>query len=377
MIRSSEPNELSSQPSEAAGAAVSVVAVEKRYGAVQAVRGISLEAKAGEFLSLLGPSGSGKTTVLMMIAGFEIPDTGEIGIGGRDVTYVPANRRDVGMVFQRYALFPHMTVAENIGFPLRMRRVPRAEIAARIEQALALVRLEGYEARLPAQLSGGQQQRVALARAIVFRPPVLLMDEPLAALDKKLRLAMQLEVRRLQRKLGLTVLYVTHDQEEALTMSDRVAVLNDGRVEQVGTPEELYETPASAFVADFIGETNFLAGEVVSLAGETCSMRITSDLVVEGQAAAAGLSPGCTARLAVRPERIRLDAEEPGIYGLITERVYAGAVVTHVISIGAQLDVMARGPGSADIRRREIGERVRVSWHPGDARIYPISVRAP
>jgi spermidine/putrescine ABC transporter ATP-binding subunit len=365
----------SSPKSGSAGAAVSVQAVAKRYGRVPAVRGVSLEAKAGEFLSLLGPSGSGKTTVLMMIAGFEIPDAGSISIAGREVTHVPANRRDVGMVFQRYALFPHMTVADNIGFPLRMRRMPKRDIAARVEEALALVRLEGYGGRLPVQLSGGQQQRVALARAVVFRPPVLLMDEPLAALDKKLRQAMQLEVRRLQRQLGLTVLYVTHDQEEALTMSDRIAVLNEGQLEQVGRPEDLYERPASAFVAEFIGETNFFGGEVVSLDGQECSVRLTSNSIVRARTPAAGLAVGQPVRLAVRPERLSLDPGGVGVDGIVAERIYAGAVVTYVIATSDQLNVMVRGAAAGG--DRAIGDRVRISWQPQNARIYPARANTP
>jgi mannopine transport system ATP-binding protein len=349
--------------------AVSIQAVEKRYGAVPAVCGVTLEAKAGEFLSLLGPSGSGKTTILMMIAGFEIPDAGAIAIGSRDVTHTPANRRGVGMVFQRYALFPHMTVADNIAFPLRMRAMASRDIATRVDEALALVRLEGYGQRRPGELSGGQQQRVALARATVFRPPVLLMDEPLAALDKKLRQAMQLEVRRLQRQLGITVLYVTHDQEEALTMSDRIAVLNDGRLEQVGSPEDLYERPASAFVADFIGETNFLYGEVVSVEDQQCSVRLANGAVVRGAAAEPQLVVGKAARLAVRPERLLLDAAGP-LEGVIAERIYAGAVVTYAVSLTPDCTCMIRGGGD----HRIIGERVRLGWSARDARVYPSAI---
>ncbi len=350
------------------GASVSILHVEKRYGPVPAVGGVSLEVTAGEFVSLLGPSGSGKTTILMLIAGFEAPDSGAIVVGGRDVTDVPANRRNIGMVFQRYALFPHMTVAENIGFPLKMRRIARREIAARVEEALALVRLEGYGGRLPAHLSGGQQQRVALARAIVFRPPILLMDEPLAALDKKLRQAVQLELKRLQKDLGLTVVYVTHDQEEALTMSDRIAVLNRGRVEQVGRPEELYETPANAFVADFIGETNFLRGEVIALENAVCAVRVHPNAIVCAQAAAE-LAPGMAARVAVRPERVRLGPSGTGLSGTVTDRVYGGATVTYVVRVAPAIELMARCSGGA-WAGWEIGEHVGVSWQPQEARTY-------
>jgi spermidine/putrescine ABC transporter ATP-binding subunit len=372
----SETERVGSRPERDAGASIGLSQVEKHYGPVRAVGGISLEARAGEFLSLLGPSGSGKTTILMMVAGFETPDVGSIAVGGRDVTHVPANRRNVGMVFQRYALFPHMTVAENIAFPLKMRGTPRGAIAARVDEALALVRLDGYAARLPSQLSGGQQQRVALARAIVFHPPVLLMDEPLAALDRKLRQAMQLEVRRLQKKLGLTVLYVTHDQEEALTMSDRIAVLRDGCLEQIGSPEDLYENPASPFVAEFIGESNFVAGDVVGMSDGICRLRIASGLAVCGRAAGNGLAPGSAARLAVRPERLHLAAAGEGLEGTIVDRVYVGAVVNHVVRIDAQLDLTARLPGPAAHPWR-IGQRVRVSWQPGDARVYSAKADGP
>ncbi len=236
------------------GATVVVTAVEKRFDAVGAVRGISLSVGAGEFLTLLGPSGSGKTTTLMMIAGFETPTAGDIAIDGRSVVTLPPHKRHIGMVFQNYALFPHMTVAENIGFPLRQRGVDRVTRARLVAESLELVRLPGYQQRYPRQLSGGQQQRVALARAIVFRPRLLLMDEPLGALDKQLREGLQLEMRRLHADLGITFIYVTHDQEEALTMSDRIAVMNEGRIAQIGTPENLYDRPCDRFVASFIGE---------------------------------------------------------------------------------------------------------------------------
>src|SRR6266567_8624280 len=241
-------------------ACVAVRDLSKSYGPATAVSGVSINVRAGEFLSLLGPSGSGKTTLLMMIAGFEAPTAGAIHIDDRDITELAPNKRNIGMVFQRYALFPHMSVADNIAFPLRMRRTPKAEIRRRVEAALALVQLEEYGGRLPSQLSGGQQQRIAVARALVFEPPVLLMDEPLGALDKNLREQMQIEIKRIQQSLGVTVIYVTHDQEEALTMSDRIAVMRNGCLEQIGSPTELYDNPATSFVADFVGKTNFLEG---------------------------------------------------------------------------------------------------------------------
>ena len=256
------------------GGTVSMDSIIKHYGSFTAVDGVNLSVGRGEFVALLGPSGSGKTTLLMMIAGFEHPDSGAVCIDGVDVSRMPAHRRDVGMVFQKYALFPHMTILDNVAFPLRMRGVTTGERRLKALDALRAVGLEGMEKRLPAQLSGGQQQRVALARAIVYRPPVLLMDEPLGALDKKLRERMQIEIKHLQESLGATVIYVTHDQEEALTMADRIAVMNRGRLEQVGTPAELYERPANPFVASFVGETNLLDGELVATAGKEWTVRL-------------------------------------------------------------------------------------------------------
>src|SRR6266478_2412913 len=230
-------------------------------GRIVAVDGVTLDIAAGEFFSLLGPSGCGKTTSLRMIAGFELPDSGRVHVGGRDITDLPVHARDMGMIFQSYALFPHRTVAENVAFGLRMRSLDKAEIKVRVGQALRQVALEGYDDRRPAQLSGGQQQRVALARAIVIRPRVLLCDEPLAALDRKLRQSMQFELKGLQQQLGITTIFVTHDQEEAMTVSDRIAVMNAGAIEQIGTAREIYDRPRTRFVSDFIGEINLFAGE--------------------------------------------------------------------------------------------------------------------
>jgi mannopine transport system ATP-binding protein len=243
------------------GEAISLRGLHKAYCALPVVRDVSFEIAAGEFVSLLGPSGSGKTTILMMIAGFETPNDGQIVIGERDITYLAPNRRNVGMVFQRYALFPHMSVAQNVAFPLKMRGVAKREIPERVARILDLVQLGAYAQRYPQQLSGGQQQRVAVARALVFEPPVLLMDEPLSALDKKLRESMQFEIKSLQQRLGVTVIYVTHDQEEAMTLSDRVAVIDRGELVQIGAPADLYQRPRTPFVADFIGRMNFLDGE--------------------------------------------------------------------------------------------------------------------
>ena len=301
----------------------------RTYGDIDAVAGVTLDVAPGEFVSLLGPSGSGKTTLLMMLAGFDQPQSGTIHVGEREITRVPANKRDIALVFQRYALFPHMSVADNILFPLRMRHVPRAERATRLARALEMVRLEEFAARKPAELSGGQQQRVALARAIVFEPPVILMDEPLGALDKKLRQHMQIELKELQQRLGATVIYVTHDQEEALTMSDRVAVLNHGRLVQSGTPRDLYDRPADAFVADFIGETSFIPGTLKAGDGDLCTVETQA-----GRIAAArpkGLAAGARVIVAVRPEHVELNpggrAEAPSLSGRVSQVVFNGATV--------------------------------------------------
>ena len=363
------------------GASLRIDGVRKSYGSVEAVRNVSLEVGVGEFVSLLGPSGSGKTTLLMMIAGFELPDAGSIHVGDHDVTRVEPNERNLGMVFQRYALFPHLSVAENIAFPLRMRKLERAHIARKVQQALEQVRLAGYDARKPDQLSGGQQQRVALARATVFDPPVILMDEPLGALDKKLREQMQLEIKHLQRELGSTVIYVTHDQQEALTMSDRVAVMSQGRIEQVSSPRALYDHPVSAFVADFVGDTNWLHGlvqaihgaEVVLMlpSGETVRGLLPQQLPVNGPSIRVGES----ARLCIRPEQLEHLSPQQSHSQLeicITDEIYAGADLT-----------LAGNSRDGQPLRLRIGSRgfnpqlganttVQVSWRTEDAVVFPV-----
>src|SRR5215469_4995508 len=288
------------ETADSAGASLVLDHVDKRFGATAAVDDLSLAIEPGEFITLLGPSGSGKTTTLMMIAGFEIPTGGEIYIDSRPILGLPPHRRNIGMVFQSYALFPHMTVAENIGFPLKQRGVDKTAVATRIKAVLETVRLSGLEARYPRQLSGGQQQRVALARAIVFRPRVLLMDEPLSALDKQLREELQLEVKRLHKQLGITFVYVTHDQREALVMSDRIAVINHGHIEQVGAPAELYDRPVNRFVASFVGESNFLSATAVGNEAELVVANLGSTKV---RAVGNGLlAAGTPLILAVRPE---------------------------------------------------------------------------
>src|SRR5213592_3898897 len=291
---------------ELPSAAIGLDGVSKRFGKHPAVDDVTLEIGEGEFFSLLGPSGCGKTTKLRMVAGFELPDAGRIVLKGNDVTEVPANRRPVNMVFQQYALFPHMSVYDNVAFGLKVKRVPRAEHGERVQEMLRVVSLEGLDRRRARQLSGGQQQRVALARALVNRPAALLLDEPLGALDVKLRKQMQLELKRIQTELGTTFVYVTHDQEEALTMSDRIAVMNSGDVEQVGDPKEIYEHPRTPFVADFIGSLNAFDLRIDELADGLAVMRVN-----EGERLVVPVGPGQGVgdmlRVAVRPERVRIE----------------------------------------------------------------------
>jgi putative spermidine/putrescine transport system ATP-binding protein len=321
---------------------VRVAGLRKRYGDVTAVDGVDLEIGRGEFFTMLGPSGSGKTTTLRVIAGFERPDEGTVQLGGKDVSQLPPYARNVNTVFQDYALFPHMTVQENVEYGLRVKKVARGERRRRATEALALVQLEGYGGRKPAQLSGGQRQRVALARAIVNRPQALLLDEPLGALDLKLRQELQVELKRIQQEVEITFLYVTHDQEEALTMSDRLAVFNEGKIEQVGAPAEVYEHPASEFIAGFIGVSNVL---------ERGGRRFT-----------------------VRPEKIRLlgDGEQPerGVNveeGRIRDVVYVGAITRYHVELdaGGELTVVSQNleSGSSEVLERQ-GSRVRLCWRP-------------
>jgi spermidine/putrescine ABC transporter ATP-binding subunit len=348
------------------GAKVSLVGLEKRFDGVGAVRGISLEIGGGEFLTLLGPSGSGKTTTLMMIAGFETPTDGDVAIDGRSVIGTPPHRRNIGMVFQNYALFPHLTVAENIAFPLKQRALDRPERAQRVDEALAMVRLSGYGTRYPRQLSGGQQQRVALARAVVFRPRLLLMDEPLGALDKQLRESLQLEMRRLHAELGITFIYVTHDQEEALIMSDRIAVVNEGRIAQCGAPEELYDRPADRFVASFIGESNFLTGVVRGISDGMVAVDCGGAVV---RALARG-SPaiGSAVTLSTRPERMRFadgaaQAErENRLRGTVTEAVFAGERCRYLLRSEDGATLVLKEPSAAANRRRSPGEVTDLAW---------------
>jgi spermidine/putrescine transport system ATP-binding protein len=350
-----------------AEAAIRLDGVGKRFGGLEAVRDVTLAIEEGEFFSLLGPSGCGKTTTLRMIAGFVTPDAGRVVLQGRDVTSVPANRRPVNMVFQHYALFPHMSVYDNVAFGLSVSRVPRGEQRQRVPELLRVVALEGLERRRPRQLSGGQQQRVALARALVNRPAALLLDEPLGALDVKLRKQMQLELKRIQHELGTTFVYVTHDQEEALAMSDRIAVMNEGRVEQVGTPRDIYEQPTTAFVADFVGSLNALdvtvdevvAGYAVSHLGERERIVVGVDPAVPR---------GSAIRVAVRPERVHirpLDGAPPEdgsrLEGTLAEIVYLGMYTQlHVDTRAGR--VVAHRLAEQSSEPLPIGARVALSW---------------
>ena len=352
------------------GASVSLADLEKKYDRTNAVAGVSLDIRSGEFLTLLGPSGSGKTTTLMMIAGFETPTAGDIAIDGQSVVAMPPYRRNIGMVFQNYALFPHLTVEENIGFPLKQRGVPKPDRAKLVGDALDLVQLPRYGSRYPRQLSGGQQQRVALARAIVFKPRLLLMDEPLGALDKQLRENLQLEMRRLHADLGITFIYVTHDQEEALTMSDRIAVMNDGKVAQVGRPEDLYDRPCNRFVAGFIGESNFLPAVVRSLEEDVVVAECEGVLV--RALCPARLASGTKVTLTTRPERLRFadalngHARQNRMSVTVTEAVFAGERCRYLLRAADGTSIVLKEPSSAAIRRRSVGEQAEIAWSVAD-----------
>ncbi len=347
----------------------------KFFGAMPAVNGISLDVREGEFLTLLGPSGCGKTTTLRMIGGFELPSSGEISIAGEVMGDRPPYRRPVNTVFQNYALFPHMTVGQNVAYGLEMTGVPKPERQVRVNEALEMVRLPHVENRKPAELSGGQQQRVALARALVNRPAVLLLDEPLGALDLKLRKAMQLELKQLNREVGATFVYVTHDQEEALTMSDRIAVMNEGRILQLGTPEEIYERPRNRFVADFIGQTNFLEVDVVARDGAMIEVDLPGSGRLRARAAE-GVVPSGRTTLAVRPEKISLLADLPEgeahgwdqLTGTLTEIVYVGTFTHYLLTLpGGQVLTVHRQNRAVGDTEHHVGETLKVVFNPHSA----------
>jgi spermidine/putrescine ABC transporter ATP-binding subunit len=360
--------------------AIELVGVVKEFQArgevVVAVRGLDLVIREGEFFSLLGPSGCGKTTTMRMIAGFEEPTQGGIRLHGADVTGIPPNKRDVNMVFQSYALFPHMTVFENVAFGLRRKKAAKEEISRRVGEMLEIVDLGGRGERRPRELSGGQQQRVALARALVNRPRALLLDEPLGALDLKLRQAMQVELKRIQREVGITFVYVTHDQGEALTMSDRIAVMNDGAIEHLGTPREIYEHPKTRFVAGFIGTSNLLSGTVARVGAGQAVIEVSPEERIIVPVHDPGLAPGATLELTVRPEKIQLSTTRPAdqgcvLRGSVTEVVYLGTSTNFSVSTTTGADIVVFQQNSAAAGEAvDRGGNVWLSWQPEHS--YPI-----
>jgi spermidine/putrescine transport system ATP-binding protein len=346
-------------------AAVGLSSVTKRFGEdVVAVDDVDLEIRDGEFFSLLGPSGCGKTTTLRMIAGLELPTDGSVRIFGEEMGLRPPNKRPVNTVFQSYALFPHMNVEDNVGFGLRMQKVDKTEVRTRVGEAIDLVRLTGLNTRRPGALSGGQQQRVALARALVNRPKVLLLDEPLGALDLKLRQTMQLELKDIQSNVGITFVYVTHDQEEALTMSDRIAVMDEGKLAQVGRSEDIYETPANLFVASFVGEMSFLPGEVA----ESGSVRLSGGEVV--QARTGSLATGTSVTLTLRPEKLHLygDVSEApsgrnAVNGTVARKTFFGGALSYEVDLGASGSFDVRVENIPSLKRWDVGDKVVVDFH--------------
>ncbi|MEM8854690.1 MAG: ABC transporter ATP-binding protein [Pseudomonadota bacterium] len=354
--------------------AIRIERLTKRFADVVAVDDVSLHVAGGEFVALLGPSGSGKTTILQSIAGFERPTAGQIFINGEDVTGVPVNRRDLGMVFQKYTLFPHLTLRDNVAFPLKMRNVSRSARRKAADAALARVRLEGYGDRMPSQISGGQQQRVALARAIVYEPKVLLMDEPLGALDRNLREQMQIEIKALQRELGVTVVFVTHDQEEALTMADRVAVISEGRLQQLADPETLYEAPANLFVAGFVGDNNLLPVTVVPEGNGVTARVGEARFPLTGAAhVGEGPVPAGPATLAVRPEKISVVAHGKAghLTATLREIIYSGQSVLIITELAGGQTVRVRVPTKAAVGAARIGEPIGLAIPPDAARVFP------
>ena len=348
--------------------------VVKQFGRYVAVHDAHFTIRQGEFFSMLGPSGCGKTTTLRMIAGFEQPTDGRILLEGQDVSRVPPYRRNVNTVFQHYALFPHMTVYDNVAFGPRCRKLEPAEIERRVRALLAVVRLSDFSERRPAQLSGGQQQRVALARALVNYPSALLLDEPLGALDLKLRQVMQIELKRIQREVGITFIYVTHDQEEALTMSDRIAVMNEGRVEQIGPPQEIYHSPASVFVANFIGIANLLPGVVTRVADDRVSVKVAGDGEVSLPAGADPVMPGAAVTVMVRPERLRLTGRGAGASGVpvtIRHVVFQGPVIRCILVAPDGTEIVAHVGPEQQIPDLAPGLQLLVSWDPDAARLLP------
>ncbi|MGE0212885.1 MAG: ABC transporter ATP-binding protein [Parvibaculaceae bacterium] len=345
--------------------------IRKSFGAFVALHDFSLTVNAGELVTLLGPSGSGKTTLLRVVAGFEEPDSGSVLLKNADITHLPAAARNIGMVFQNYALFPHMSVFQNVAFPLEMRSASKPEIADRVEKALSVVDLAALKSRLPHQLSGGQQQRVALARALVFEPSLLLLDEPFGALDRKLREGLQLEVRRLQQRLGITTIFITHDQEEALILSDRIVVMNGGRIEQVGTPTEIYNHPASEFVADFVGESCIFRGKVQSADDEMNAVALDNGLRL---LAPGNWKSGQAVGVLFRPERLRIsDTAGPNVFsGEIVERIFIGTAWRYKLRLPQGAELSIRLPGETGADRLRQGDSLSVEVPPAGIHLFSL-----
>jgi len=352
---------------------VSFERVQKSYdGETLVVKDLNLDIARGEFLTMLGPSGSGKTTCLMMLAGFETATHGEIRLDGRPINSVPPHKRGIGMVFQNYALFPHMTVAENLSFPLEVRKMGKADREAKVRRALEMVQMGDFGGRRPAQLSGGQQQRIALARALVFEPELVLMDEPLGALDKQLREHMQFEIKHIADDLGITVVYVTHDQTEALTMSDRVAVFDDGRIQQLAAPDVLYESPENSFVAQFIGENNALEGVVEEITNGVAVVRLDSGDLIDTMPVNVSAA-GERTRVSIRPERVEFNKERlhPDAHTLkaeVLEFIYMGDIFRTRLRVAGKDDFVIKSRNAPDQRRLKAGEIIEIGWLPEDCR---------
>jgi putative spermidine/putrescine transport system ATP-binding protein len=346
--------------------------VQKSYdGEILVVRDFNLNVQSGEFLTMLGPSGSGKTTCLMMLAGFETATSGDIILDGTSINNVPPWKREIGMVFQNYALFPHLTVGENLAYPLTVRKMTQSEIEDRVNKALGMVQLQGFAGRRPGQLSGGQQQRVAVARALVFEPKLVLMDEPLGALDKQLREQMQYEIKHIHENLGVTVVYVTHDQAEALTMSNRVCVFDDGVVQQLAAPDVLYEQPENAFVAQFIGENNTFVGTIKEINGGNCEVQVETGELIHSLAVNID-GVGSRTTLSIRPERVTINSEEGtcpnNVTGDVKELIYLGDHIRARLSLCGQEDFIVKVPNSAYHTQLAEGETVSVGWQTEDCR---------
>ena len=344
--------------------------VDKSYdGKVLVVKDLNLDIPEGEFITMLGPSGSGKTTCLMMLAGFETPTNGEIYLDGNPISNIPPHKRGIGMVFQNYALFPHMTVYENLAFPLRVRKMNKDEADKKITKAMSMVSLSGFENRMPGQLSGGQQQRVAVARALVFDPAVVLMDEPLGALDKNLRESMQYEIKHIHESIGVTVVYVTHDQGEALTMSNRIAVFNDGKVQQLSSPDQLYEKPVNSFVAEFIGENNTFPGEVTEISKDKCKVRVKDGDILAYPISVK--SKGEKTTVSIRPERALInpkDKMDNNHKGKIEEVIYHGDHTRVRISLLGNSEFILKVPNSSENLEIKLGNIINIGWNSHDAR---------